>query len=110
MEAALIVVMLPFPSMRAALPHAIGTITQRSECAMKHVALWLNVLSTGYFAVPHLRAIMVAESSHLIARGCFSIGVAPVKVTTEKLPKSLLAVDVELDQSQVEKGLDRAAR
>jgi len=33
-----------------------------------------------------------------------------VKVTTEKLPKSLLAVDVELDQSQVEKGLDRAAR
>jgi len=33
-----------------------------------------------------------------------------VKVTTEKLPKSLLAVDVELDQAQVEKGLDRAAR
>jgi len=33
-----------------------------------------------------------------------------VKVTTEKLPKSLLAVDVELDQTQVEKGLDRAAR
>ena len=33
-----------------------------------------------------------------------------MKVTTEKLPKSLLAVDVELDQSQVEKGLDRAAR
>src|SRR6266545_1179818 len=41
---------------------------------------------------------------------CFSIGAAPVKVITEKLPKSLLAVDVELDQSQVEKGLDRAAR
>jgi trigger factor len=33
-----------------------------------------------------------------------------VKIITEKLPKSLLAVDVELDQSQVEKGLDRAAR
>lgn len=33
-----------------------------------------------------------------------------MKVTTEKLPKSLLAVDVELDHSQVEKGLDRAAR
>jgi trigger factor len=33
-----------------------------------------------------------------------------VKVTTEKLPKSLLALDVELDQAQVEKGLDRAAR
>lgn len=33
-----------------------------------------------------------------------------MKVTTEKLPKSLLAVDVELDQAQVEKGLDRAAR
>ncbi len=33
-----------------------------------------------------------------------------MKVITEKLPKSLLAVDVELDQSQVEKGLDRAAR
>jgi trigger factor len=33
-----------------------------------------------------------------------------VKVTTEKLPKSLLAVDIELDQAQVEKGLDRAAR
>jgi len=33
-----------------------------------------------------------------------------VKVTTEKLPKSLLAVEVELDKDQVEKGLDRAAR
>jgi len=33
-----------------------------------------------------------------------------VKVTTEKLPKSLLALDIELDQAQVEKGLDRAAR
>jgi trigger factor len=33
-----------------------------------------------------------------------------VKVTTEKLPKSLLAVEVELDKEQVEKGLDRAAR
>ncbi len=33
-----------------------------------------------------------------------------MKVTTEKLPKSLLTVDVELDQAQVEKGLDRAAR
>jgi trigger factor len=37
-------------------------------------------------------------------------GVGPVKVTTEKLPKSLLALDVELDRDQVEKGLDRAAR
>jgi trigger factor len=33
-----------------------------------------------------------------------------VKVTTEKLPKSLLALDIELDRDQVEKGLDRAAR
>jgi trigger factor len=33
-----------------------------------------------------------------------------VKVTTEKLPKSLLALDIELEQAQVEKGLDRAAR
>jgi trigger factor len=33
-----------------------------------------------------------------------------VKVTTEKLPKSLLALNIELDEQQVEKGLDRAAR
>jgi trigger factor len=33
-----------------------------------------------------------------------------VKVTKEKLPKSLLALDIELDREQVEKGLDRAAR
>ncbi len=33
-----------------------------------------------------------------------------MKVTSEKLPKSLLALDIELDQAQVEKGLDRAAR
>jgi trigger factor len=33
-----------------------------------------------------------------------------VKVTTEKLPKSLLALEIELDREQVEKGLDRAAR
>jgi trigger factor len=33
-----------------------------------------------------------------------------VKVTTEKLPKSLLAIEVELDRDQIEKGLDRAAR
>ena len=33
-----------------------------------------------------------------------------MKVTTEKLPKSLLAVDVELEPAQFEKGLDRAAR
>ena len=33
-----------------------------------------------------------------------------MKVTTEKLPKSLLAVEVELEPAQVEKGLDRAAR
>jgi trigger factor len=38
------------------------------------------------------------------------IGAALVKVTTEKLPKSLLALDIELDREQVEKGLDRAAR
>src|SRR5689334_11592237 len=37
-------------------------------------------------------------------------GVVLVKVTTEKLPKSLLALDIELDREQVEKGLDRAAR
>ena len=33
-----------------------------------------------------------------------------MKVTSEKLPKSLLALDIELDKEQVEKGLDRAAR
>lgn len=33
-----------------------------------------------------------------------------MKVTSEKLPKSLLALEIELDQAQVEKGLDRAAR
>ncbi len=33
-----------------------------------------------------------------------------VKVTTERLPKSLLALDIELDRDQVERGLDRAAR
>jgi trigger factor len=33
-----------------------------------------------------------------------------VKVTTERLPKSILALDIELDRDQVEKGLDRAAR
>jgi trigger factor len=33
-----------------------------------------------------------------------------VKVTTEKLPRSLIALDVELDHEQVEKGLERAAR
>src|SRR5689334_19529621 len=38
------------------------------------------------------------------------MGVSQVKVKTEKLPKSLLAVDIELDREQFEKGLDRAAR
>lgn len=33
-----------------------------------------------------------------------------MKVSTEKLPKSLLALDIELDAVQVEKGLDKAAR
>jgi trigger factor len=33
-----------------------------------------------------------------------------VKVTTERLPKSIIALDIELDQQQVQKGLDRAAR
>jgi trigger factor len=33
-----------------------------------------------------------------------------VKVTAEKHPKSLLVLDIELDQDRVEKGLDRAAR
>jgi len=33
-----------------------------------------------------------------------------VKVTTEKLPKSLLALEIELDKDQVERGLDKAAR
>ncbi|MBC8163821.1 MAG: trigger factor [Roseiflexaceae bacterium] len=33
-----------------------------------------------------------------------------MKVSTEKLPKSLLALDIELDKAQVEKGLDKAAR
>jgi trigger factor len=33
-----------------------------------------------------------------------------VKVTTEKLPRSIMALDIELTREQVEKGLDRAAR
>ncbi|HMP40627.1 MAG TPA: trigger factor [Roseiflexaceae bacterium] len=33
-----------------------------------------------------------------------------MKVTTEKLPRSLLALTIELEREQVEKGLDRAAR
>jgi trigger factor len=33
-----------------------------------------------------------------------------VKVTTEKLPKSLLALEIEIDKDQVERGLDKAAR
>lgn len=33
-----------------------------------------------------------------------------MKVTTEKLPKSLLSLTIEVDRAQVEKGLDRAAR
>lgn len=33
-----------------------------------------------------------------------------MKVTSEKLPKSLLALEIELEPAQVEKGLDRAAR
>ncbi len=33
-----------------------------------------------------------------------------MKVTTEKLPKSLLALEIEVDADQVERGLDKAAR
>jgi trigger factor len=33
-----------------------------------------------------------------------------VKITAEKRPKSLLVLDIELDQDRVEKGLERAAR
>ena len=33
-----------------------------------------------------------------------------MKVTTERLPKSIVAIDVELDGQQVTKGLERAAR
>lgn len=33
-----------------------------------------------------------------------------MKVTTEKLPKSRIALDIELDNDQVQKGLERAAR
>lgn len=33
-----------------------------------------------------------------------------MKVTTERLPKSVIALDIELEQQQVDKGLDRAAR
>lgn len=33
-----------------------------------------------------------------------------MKVTTERLPKSLIALDIELDQKQVDQGLERAAR
>ncbi len=33
-----------------------------------------------------------------------------VKVTTERLPKSQIALNIELDEQQVQRGLDRAAR
>jgi trigger factor len=33
-----------------------------------------------------------------------------VKITTEKLPKSLLALQIELDKERLERGLDQAAR
>ncbi len=33
-----------------------------------------------------------------------------MKVTTERRPKSLMALDIEIDRAQLEKGLDRAAR
>lgn len=33
-----------------------------------------------------------------------------MKVTTEKMPRSMLALDIELEPTQFEKGLDRAAR
>lgn len=33
-----------------------------------------------------------------------------MKITTERLPQSRIALDIELDQQQVQKGLDRAAR
>jgi trigger factor len=33
-----------------------------------------------------------------------------VKITTEKLPKSLLSLQIELDKERLEKGLDQAAR
>jgi trigger factor len=38
------------------------------------------------------------------------IGAATVKITTERLPRSLIALDIELDREQVDKGLERAAR
>src|SRR5262245_55576273 len=43
-------------------------------------------------------------------KGVTACGAVSVKVTKEKLPKSLLAMEIELDREQVEKGLDRAAR
>ncbi len=33
-----------------------------------------------------------------------------MKITTERLPKSLVALNIELDQQQVQKGLEKAAR
>ncbi|NJP04746.1 MAG: trigger factor family protein [Chloroflexaceae bacterium] len=33
-----------------------------------------------------------------------------MKITTEKLANSMVALDVELDSDQVERGLDRAAQ
>jgi trigger factor len=38
------------------------------------------------------------------------IGAAKVKVTTEKLPRSLIALDIEIDTEQFTKGLNRAAQ
>jgi len=33
-----------------------------------------------------------------------------VKITTEKLPGSLIALQIELDKERLERGLDQAAR
>jgi trigger factor len=49
----------------------------------------------------------------IIHKNCFTFlapGVLSVKVTTEKKPRSILELTVELDKQQIEKALDRAAR
>jgi trigger factor len=43
-------------------------------------------------------------------RGFQSVEMTSVKITTEKLPKSLLSLQIELDQARFERGLDQAAR
>jgi trigger factor len=64
-----------------------------------------------FLTCPHLRVIMLRKctSSCQLARKQYN-GVVSVKVTSERLPRSIMKLTIELDDATVEKELDRAAR